>query len=76
MDVLYYIFFELYVAMPYLFDDIRLSSFFSGIGAFEKAPRPILFYHFPTGATTVISDFFCASAGGCSLPLSKRSLST
>ena len=37
VDVLYYIFFELYVAMPYLFDDIRLSSFFSGIGAFEKA---------------------------------------
>lgn len=37
VDVLYYIFLELYVAMPYLFDDIRLSSFFSGIGAFEKA---------------------------------------
>lgn len=37
VDVLYYIFLELYMAMPYLFDDIRLSSFFSGIGAFEKA---------------------------------------
>ena len=37
VDVLYYIVLELYVAMPYLFDDIRLSSFFSGIGAFEKA---------------------------------------
>ena len=23
--------------MPYLFDDIKLSSFFSGIGAFEVA---------------------------------------
>lgn len=23
--------------MPYLFDDLRLSSFFSGIGAFECA---------------------------------------
>ena len=23
--------------MPYLFDDLRLSSFFSGIGAFEIA---------------------------------------
>jgi DNA (cytosine-5)-methyltransferase 1 len=23
--------------MPYLFEDLRLSSFFSGIGAFEKA---------------------------------------
>lgn len=35
VDVLYYIFVELYKAMPYLFDDLRLSSFFSGIGAFE-----------------------------------------
>lgn len=37
VDVLYYILFELYKAMPYLFDDLRLSSFFSGIGAFEIA---------------------------------------
>jgi DNA (cytosine-5)-methyltransferase 1 len=37
VDVLYYIFLELYCAMPYLFDDVKLSSFFSGIGAFEKA---------------------------------------
>ena len=37
VDVLYYIFIELYKAMPYLFDDLRLSSFFSGIGAFECA---------------------------------------
>lgn len=37
VDVLYYIFVELYKAMPYLFDDLRLSSFFSGIGAFEVA---------------------------------------
>ena len=36
-DVLYYILLELYEAMPYLFDDLRLSSYFSGIGAFEKA---------------------------------------
>lgn len=35
VDVLYYIFVELYKAMPYLFNDLRLSSFFSGIGAFE-----------------------------------------
>ena len=35
VDVLYYIFVELYKAMPYLFDDLKLSSFFSGIGAFE-----------------------------------------
>lgn len=37
VDVLFYIFEELYEAMPYLFADMRLSSFFSGIGAFEKA---------------------------------------
>lgn len=37
VDVLYYILVELYDAMPYLFDDLKLSSFFSGIGAFECA---------------------------------------
>lgn len=37
VDTIYYILFELYKAMPYLFDDLRLSSFFSGIGAFEIA---------------------------------------
>lgn len=37
VDVLYYILVELYKAMPYLFEDLRLSSFFSGIGAFEIA---------------------------------------
>lgn len=37
VDVLYYIFVELYKAMPYLFNDLKLSSFFSGIGAFESA---------------------------------------
>lgn len=36
-DVLYYIFKELYTAMPYLFDDLKVSSYFSGIGAFETA---------------------------------------
>lgn len=35
VDVLYYIFIELYKAMPYLFDDLKVSSYFSGIGAFE-----------------------------------------
>ena len=34
-SVPYYIYKELYKAMPHLFDDLRLSSFFSGIGAFE-----------------------------------------
>lgn len=37
VDVLYYILVELYKTMPYLFDNLRLSSFFSGIGAFEAA---------------------------------------
>lgn len=37
VDVLYYILVELYEAMPYLFDNLKLSSFFSGIGAFEVA---------------------------------------
>lgn len=36
VDVLYYIYVKIYKAMPYLFDDLRLSSFFSGIGAFES----------------------------------------
>lgn len=37
VDVLYYIFVELYKAMPYLFNGLKLSSFFSGVGAFEAA---------------------------------------
>ena len=37
VDVLFYIFMELYGVMPGLFDDVKLASFFSGIGAFEKA---------------------------------------
>lgn len=36
-NVLYYTYVELYKAMPYLFDDVKLLSLFSGIGAFEKA---------------------------------------
>jgi len=34
-NVLYYIYKELYKAMPYLFDDLKVGSYFSGIGAFE-----------------------------------------
>ncbi len=34
---LYYIYKNLYQVMPYLFEDMKLSSFFSGIGAFEAA---------------------------------------
>lgn len=37
VNVLNSIFEELYKAMPYLFEDLQLGSFFSGIGAFEKA---------------------------------------
>ncbi len=37
VDVIYYILLEIYKAMPYLLEDIKLGSFFSGIGAFEKA---------------------------------------
>lgn len=37
VDVLQHIMENLYDAMPYLFDDIVVGSFFSGIGAFEKA---------------------------------------
>lgn len=35
--VLYYIYVELYKAMPYLFNDLKVGSYFSGIGAFETA---------------------------------------
>lgn len=37
VDVLYYIMENLKDVMPYLFEDIEVGSFFSGIGAFEKA---------------------------------------
>ena len=36
-NVLYHIYNSLYDAMPYLFDNLKVGSFFSGIGAFEKA---------------------------------------
>lgn len=36
VNVLYHIYKSLYDAMPYLFDDLTVGSFFSGIGAFEK----------------------------------------
>lgn len=37
VDVLLHIMENLYDAMPYLFEDMEIGSFFSGIGAFEKA---------------------------------------
>jgi DNA (cytosine-5)-methyltransferase 1 len=36
VGVLYHIYRNLYNAMPYLFENLKVSSFFSGIGAFEK----------------------------------------
>ncbi|HBK6675204.1 TPA: DNA (cytosine-5-)-methyltransferase [Enterococcus faecium] len=42
VDVLFHIFLSLYEAMPYLFGDIRLTSFFSGIGAFEMALKRLM----------------------------------
>lgn len=37
VDVIYLVLKQLFVAMPYLFEDVRTLSLFSGIGAFEKA---------------------------------------
>jgi DNA (cytosine-5)-methyltransferase 1 len=37
VDVPYHIYCALYNAMPYLFDNLKVGSYFSGIGAFEKA---------------------------------------
>lgn len=37
VDVLYHIYIQLYRAIPYLFDNLSVGSFFSGIGAFESA---------------------------------------
>lgn len=37
VDVLYYIMSNLYDVMPYLFDNVKVGSYFSGIGAFESA---------------------------------------
>ena len=37
VDVLEQIMDNIYDAMPYLFDNLKVSSYFSGIGAFESA---------------------------------------
>ena len=47
-NVLFEILLELHKAMPYLFDDLRLGSYFSGIGAFEKA-LDMLYEYINTG---------------------------
>ncbi len=41
VDVLVAIMKNLHTAMPYLFEDVTVGSFFSGIGAFEKALEKI-----------------------------------
>ena len=56
-DVLFYIFYELYQAMPYLFDDLKVSSYFSGIGAFEIA-LDRLFDMIQNGDNTVVPAKF------------------
>lgn len=58
-DVLLHIFYELYQAMPYLFDDLKVSSYFSGIGAFEVA-LDRLFDMIQNGDNTVVP----AKSGG------------
>lgn len=37
VDVLYHIYLQLYKAIPDIFKDLKVISFFSGMGAFEKA---------------------------------------
>lgn len=37
VDVLYHIYLQLYKAIPDIFEDLKVISFFSGMGAFEKA---------------------------------------
>lgn len=42
VDVLYAIIVELFISMPYLFENVRLFSTFSGIGAFERAIKKVI----------------------------------
>lgn len=54
VEVLHRILVELYIAMPYLFDNLTLSSYFSGIGAFEKA-LDLLYEDIESGNFTIPS---------------------
>lgn len=61
VDVLHQIMSELYTAMPYLFEDIVVGSFFSGIGAFEKAlsmlpDEPLASSLWPIGDGGVVAE--------------------
>ena len=42
VEVLYAIIVELFISMPYLFENVRLFSTFSGIGAFERAIKKVI----------------------------------
>ena len=42
VDVIYLVLKQLYDAMPYLFEDIRALSLFSGIGSFERAVSKVV----------------------------------
>lgn len=63
VDVLYYIFKELYEAMPYLFDDLKVSSYFSGIGAFESG-LDRLYADINSGSVVAPACMSSESAGG------------
>ena len=62
-DVLYHIFKELYSAMPYLFDDLKVGSYFSGIGAFEIGLNR-LFEDIDKQNTSVENPSLDSSGGG------------
>lgn len=59
-DVLYHIYKELYLAIPYLFDDLTVGSFFSGIGAFETA-LDRLYSNYVTRKSVDVNFFSTAS---------------
>ena len=42
VDPLYYTLKALFNAMPYLFEDVRLLSTFSGIGSFERSIKKVI----------------------------------
>lgn len=42
VDVIYLVLKQLFDAMPYLFEDAKVLSLFSGIGAFEKAINKVV----------------------------------
>lgn len=56
VDVLQHIMENLYDAMPYLFDDMSVGSFFSGIGAFEKALTRLENHHSESDGDAVSAE--------------------